>query len=163
MLHQGKSIFCLNWAGGTKIQKLCPLHLHQCRQSREDSEVLYQDPDSITRAHGEDWNCHLGKVTWEASFCLTGQGTLSKKGIGFSSRCLPTIWCKRQSVTTHTLARKKFIFKSASLYTFYSNSTSSVKVCTHKMHPFHWQSYFCVRIRYHAPKVIESDLMMKQT
>lgn len=105
----------------------------------------------------------IAKETWEASFCLTGQGILSKKGISFSSRRLPTIWCKGYSVTPHTPARKKFIFRSASLYTFYSNSTSSVKVCTHKMHPLHWQSYFFVTISYHAHKVIELDLMMKQT
>lgn len=79
-----------------------------------------------------------GKVIWEASFCLTDQGVLSERGISLSNRYLTHhLEGKRQSITPHTLARKEFIFRSAFPYTFYSNSTSSVKICTHKMHPLH--------------------------
>lgn len=87
----------------------------------------------VKRAQGEGRNSHVGQRDLEASFCLTGPGILSERGISLSNRYLThCLEGKRPSITPHTLARKEFIFRSTFLCTFYTNSSSSVKVCTHK-------------------------------
>lgn len=51
-----------------------------------------------------------GKVIWEASSCLTGQGALSERGISLFNRPTHHLEGKGESVVPRAVVRKEFIF-----------------------------------------------------